>query len=322
MMSAGTAVAILTSPDKIVLTQENDTNTVGTEHTVTATVDDADGFIVGATVTFNVTSGPHIGVNGTDTTDANGNATFTYTGTAPGTDTIKATHIDPTYGECNDTIVKTWTAVHNIDSGKNFSTIQAAIDDSGTFDGHTIVVDKGIYTENVDVNKELTIISESGNPDDTHVQANNSSVHVFNVTADRVTISGFDIKGAIAPGKAGIYLDNSSNSTLTSNTVASHNDYGIYLKNSEYNNLTSNTVGDNYVYGIYLKDSDYNNLTSNTASNNYRGIELYSSSNNTLTNNTASNNVGSFGAGIYLEHSSNYNNLTSNTATGNDDYGI
>ncbi|SES83447.1 parallel beta-helix repeat (two copies) [Methanococcoides vulcani] len=211
--------------------------------------------------------------------------------------------------------------VHNIDSSKGFFTIQAAIDDSGTFDGHTIVVDKGIYTENVDVNKELTIISESGNPDDTHVQANNSSVHVFNVTRNNVTISGFNVTGAT--NTSGIFLDGILNNTISNNNL-SNNDYGIHLNSSSNNTLTNNTASNNTGHGIRLTSSSYNNLTDNTASNNtWSGINLGASrftgpsNNNILTDNTASNN----NIGIMLSVSS-YNKLISNTATDNTDHGI
>ncbi|OYT54460.1 MAG: hypothetical protein B6U72_02755 [Candidatus Altiarchaeales archaeon ex4484_2] len=72
--------------------------------------------------------------------------------------------------------------VHNLDSGFNYSTIQAAIDNANTLDGHTLSVDPGIYTENVVVNKSLIIKSASGNPSNTIVNASSSSSNVILIT--------------------------------------------------------------------------------------------------------------------------------------------
>jgi hypothetical protein len=74
------------------------TNPIGTSHTLTATVttdDPAPGTpVVGTTVTFSVIAGPHTGTTGTGVTDSTGKATFAYTGTMLGTDTIEATFVD------------------------------------------------------------------------------------------------------------------------------------------------------------------------------------------------------------------------------------
>jgi hypothetical protein len=79
----------------ITLTPIAATNQVGTPHTVTATVRNQFGQPVqGATVDFRITGGPNAGLAQAGmldaVTDANGNATFTYTSNATGTDTIMA----------------------------------------------------------------------------------------------------------------------------------------------------------------------------------------------------------------------------------------
>ena len=69
-----------------------DTNPVGTDHTVTATVQDLKGRLLeGILVTFTIRDGPNQGKTDTDLTDENGEATYTYTDTeGPGTDAIRA----------------------------------------------------------------------------------------------------------------------------------------------------------------------------------------------------------------------------------------
>ncbi len=87
------AVAIV--GEGILLSPTTATNIVGEQHTVTATVQDDQGHpIVGRLVTFTIVSGPHAGSNGQDSTDANGKATFTYTGTSVGTDVIVASFVN------------------------------------------------------------------------------------------------------------------------------------------------------------------------------------------------------------------------------------
>ncbi len=113
------------------------TNDVGTSHTVTATVttdDPAPGTpVVGTSVTFEVVAGPHTGTAGTGVTDASGVATFSYTGTAVGTDTIEATFVDSLgRTQRSNRVEKTWVAVEICGNG---------IDDDG--DG---LVDEGCNT--------------------------------------------------------------------------------------------------------------------------------------------------------------------------------
>jgi hypothetical protein len=75
----------------IALTPAAQTQGVGGTATVTSTVLDAGGApLPNVKVDFKVLSGPNAGVTGTATTDACGNATFTYKGTALGKDSVQA----------------------------------------------------------------------------------------------------------------------------------------------------------------------------------------------------------------------------------------
>jgi len=213
------------------------------------------------------------------------------------------------------------------------STIQDAINKS--IDGDIIVVSSGNYTENVVINKELSLIAQNN----VIVKAANSSDHVFHVTADHVHISNFSILNAenesgiylervhdnyifnnnLMNNWNGIFLNSSYNNTLENNTVFNNTDDGFYLYNSSNNILLNNSININY-NGIYIDwTSNYNAIINNNASNNLKnGISLFSSNNTTLNFNTANSNKH---YGIYFSNSSN-NILTHNTANLNGRNGI
>jgi hypothetical protein len=86
-----TKLDMIGAPYSMTLTPTTDTNTVGTPHTVTATVQDFGGRPVsGVTVRFSVTGSNAASGTGTSPTNASGQATFTYTGTVAGPDAIHA----------------------------------------------------------------------------------------------------------------------------------------------------------------------------------------------------------------------------------------
>jgi parallel beta-helix repeat protein len=201
--------------------------------------------------------------------------------------------------------------VHNMDTGESFLTIQGAIDAVNTTDGNTITVDPGNYIENVNVHKQLTIRSTSGNPADTIVQAVEADDHVFQVTESYVNITGFTVEGARNVGYAGTYLGSGVEHCSISDNDAFNNGIGIYLDSSSGNSITGNNASNN-IAAMLLGNSNNNVVTGNNASENIAGIGLDSCSNNTVTNNNASNNE----EGIGLISSSS-NTLTGNTASSN-----
>jgi len=97
--------------------------------------------------------------------------------------------------------------VLNENTGELFPTIQAAIYDPQTLDGHVISVPAGTYAENVVVNKELTIKGPyalvsgcdgsrgSGEAIVVSAVAGINFAEIFHVAASNVTISGFTIDG-------------------------------------------------------------------------------------------------------------------------------
>ncbi|RCV62838.1 CASH domain-dontaining protein [Methanophagales archaeon] len=166
--------------------------------------------------------------------------------------------------------------------------IQAAIDTAIPSD--TICVKDGTYTENVDVDMQLTIRSENG-ADSTTVNALYPNDHVFEVTGDYVSILGFSVNGATGGGKAGIWLGSNLDHCNISDNKASDNYYGIYMSESSYNTIASNTVSNNYYCGIYMSGSNNNAISSNIVLGSSNGIRLSSSSNNNHIYNNYFNNT-------------------------------
>ena len=194
--------------------------------------------------------------------------------------------------------------------------IQAAVDAARP--GDTIIVRDGVYIENVNVYKGLTILAENGS-DSTIVQAANSSDHVFEVTADYITISGFTVEGATRGWlyyPAGIYLRNVDYCTISANNIL-NNRYGIYLEESSNTNIESNNVSNNEYTGISLYDSSDNTISNNIVSSNKNGILLSKSPHNTLKGNILSKNNRNFGVDGWLELSHFVQRIdTSNTVNG------
>ncbi len=172
--------------------------------------------------------------------------------------------------------------------------IQDAVNNASS--GDIICVNAGDYAENVEIaTAHLTLAGEGA---DVVTVTADSDDHIFEVTANYVNISGFNVAGATGAtgiSNAGIYLNGADHCNISENT-ASNNKYGIYLKSSSDNILLNNTASNNEGDGIYLESSSNNTLTGNTVLYNYEGIYLDDSSNNLIYNN-------------YFDNANNANNV-------------
>jgi parallel beta-helix repeat protein len=157
-----------------------------------------------------------------------------------------------------------------------FCTISAAA--SVAVAGQTVLVSSGTYQENVTPANSGT----SGSPI-TFQAASGATVtvtgalHGFTISSRSwIVISGFTVTGATSNG---IYLWNSSNITVSGNTVTNSgqpvqgaNAYGIYVGSTNNSMISNNTVDHNSDPGIYLtQGSTGNTVQGNEASYNAEG---------------------------------------------------
>jgi len=149
----------------------------------------------------------------------------------------------------------------------DYATIQSAVTNANIDD--IIIVRNGTYTENVDVDKQLTIHSENGAAS-CIVNASDPYDNVFEILADSVVINGFTVQNATGYSMgdwkhAGIQVTDGDHVNI-SDCVAENNVFGIRADSSYYSEITRNIVRDN-TYGIYLSSSPYATLTENALLN-------------------------------------------------------
>ena len=160
-----------------------------------------------------------------------------------------------------------------------YTRIQAAVDAANA--GDTIFVSPGTYVENLKIEKQVRIWSDSRNPKNTIVEPADPAESAVEITAERVTFSGFGVENS---EKAGILLTGARNCYINNNRVQ-NSECGILLQNAENNNINGNTVTLNGV-GIKLEGSNSNTIQDNLIAYNYGpGVSLKKSSRNIFFNN-------------------------------------
>lgn len=277
-------------------------------------------------INFNTT----LGTISSSATTKKGKAELTLSSTSAGNANVSATLDNQTVTQPVTITSINVLGVLNTRTQETFATIQEAIDDVDTRNGDTITLAEGTYTENVRVNKKLTIQPVTGAKVIVKADDSDKSVFVMNNEGSGTTIQNLNIIGTmdsygvslshaynvnisnntISNSKGGIYLYYSGNSTITGNTLE-NNYYGIELYKSTSNNITGGIVKENEI-GIYLFESNNNQINGSTVTKNWYGTYFYHSSNNTISNATFDDNW----VGVYLLDT-NYNCITDNSFTNN-----
>lgn len=191
----------------------------------------------------------------------------------------------------------------------NYTTIQGAINAANP--GDTVFVYRGLYLENVLVDKPLDIIGEE--PDTTVIDGG-SSGDCVKITSDSVNLYTF----AICHGNNGIFLENSNDCSLTGNRIYHTLDFGsgIILESSHHNTIMNNSIRE--CSGIFLDASDDNTIQSNHHTlNNFYSLEVSTSQGNRIENNIYENTRWS-GIGQVILISGATNNFVKNNCFIND----
>lgn len=197
--------------------------------------------------------------------------------------------------------------VHNINTGLNYSSIQAAINAPQTLAGHTIVVDSGVYREKVIVSKALFI--KGGSPETTSLSypsgSDTAGESLLKLQKSHSSISGFAFHTNIGSSAGGISVE--AQSVEVSHNLMEGGAWGVHalpplFEYCLYLNITANTVMSSE-RGIYLDNVKQSLIQGNSISNcSSSGISLYRNAyDNVISNNVLDGNL----VGIYQEWGAN-----------------
>ena len=240
--------------------------------------------------------------------------------------------------------------IQNANSGRQFDTIQAAIDDSQTLPGHTLVIPAGTYKGPIVVSKALVLVGAGPGRTVLEAPADGVVVAVSGTTISNTTIAGTGagygittvagltnvsiLGNEIRNFNVGVQLNGGSGHVVQGNRVLTQTNAGVALFGaSPQMPLTGAHIAANEfaasgiaVWGAF---ANANTIVSNTIHHGVAGVRLASANNNVLDRNTIVDNA-TFG--IYFSQGlppaipnsySNAGNLiTGNLILRNQDRGI
>jgi len=195
----------------------------------------------------------------------------------------------------------------------DYTTIKHAISQAKNDD--IINVKPGIYTENLVIDKKITLIGEDA--DNTIIDGGNKT-DVIKINSDNVRIDSFKI---INSGK-NIYPDRdagldirSNNNTVEKLIIVDNNCYGIFMLSCNNTKILNCNIKDNEYRGINIDSGGSYNISFNTVSNHSHNIYIDDIKDSDIFSNTLSKASQN---GLYLGSGSSNNTINSNVFTNND----
>ena len=180
--------------------------------------------------------------------------------------------------------------------------------DISTVDNVTYTFTDNIFNQSIIVERDNIVVDGAGYT----LQGLGSGKGINMTGRSNVTIRNMEIKAF----RYGIWLEDSSNSSISGNNITANDFFGIQLRYSSNNSISGNTITNNGASGVYLVLSSGNSISGNTITNNNEmGVRLYSSSYNTVSRNTITNNRYS---GILIYYDSSNCSVLDNNVTKNE----
>jgi parallel beta-helix repeat protein len=163
----------------------------------------------------------------------------------------------------------------------NYTAIQDAINASNP--GDTIYVHNGTYSENIFINRSLSVIGEDRN---VTIIDGGKVGDVVNISASFTNFTGFTVMNSgMNLTDKGIEIYSADNCGIFDNNLYSNYRGGIYLWYSDGNNITDNNISSNQDLGIGIHDSNFNVVADNVYWNNSYGVRMTSSEHNVVARN-------------------------------------
>lgn len=211
-----------------------------------------------------------------------------------------------------------------VGAGQTYITISDAV--TAAVEGDTVLVHDGTYTENVDINISLTLISQNGY-ETTFITTPINWEDIVDINADNVIMDGFSLYGATH--NYGVHFNACSNGLIQNCRSGWSSEYtnlgGVYVTGSNNIIIRDNICSYNNNVGIYAHGSQYITISNNICNycqhpsySGISGIMMYATTNCQIHNNICNYND----IGIDYEYNSGLDTITGNECRFNNEYGF